>query len=107
MRSVQQVVINKQMDKIDIDELTRANMKKYEEKRAKAGLPPQKITNQAHQNVRNVNAVNQTKGAGAGSSSDKAKKLENAYEHSKNAKPGSITAKANLVRDFNERNKKK
>lgn len=107
VRSVQQVVINKQMDKIDIDELTRANMKKYEEKRAKAGLPPQKITNQAHQNVRNVNAVNQTKGAGAGSSSDKAKKLENAYEHSKNAKPGSITAKANLVRDFNERNKKK
>ena len=30
-----------------------------------------------------------------------------AYEKARNAKSGSITAKANLVRDFDERNKKK
>ncbi len=33
------------------------NMKKMEAKRAKEGLPPQKITNQAHQSARNINKI--------------------------------------------------
>lgn len=35
------------------------------------------------------------------------KKVEEAYKNASHAKAGSITAKANLVRDFEERNKKK
>jgi hypothetical protein len=35
------------------------------------------------------------------------KKVEEAYKDAANAKPGSITAKANLVKAFDERNKKK
>ena len=107
VRSIQQVVINKYLDKIDIEELTQKNMKKLEEKRAKQGLPPSKITNQAHQSVRNINAANNSKGVSQGSSADKSKKIQNAYESGRNARPGSITAKANMVRDFDERNKKK
>ena len=107
VRSVQQVVINKYLDKIDIDELTKANMKKLEEKRAKEGLPPSKITNQAHQSVRNINTAKNTKGVSESSSSDKSKRIQEAYDAGKRAKPGSITAKANMVRDFEERNKKK
>ena len=34
-------------------------------------------------------------------------KVEEAYKNASHAKAGSITAKANLVRDFEERNKKK
>lgn len=52
VRSVQQVLINRHLNKMDIEVLINENMKKIEEKRAKAGLPPQKITNQAHQNVK-------------------------------------------------------
>ena len=37
----------------------------------------------------------------------RAKKVEEAYKDAANAKPGSITAKANLVKAFDERNKKK
>ena len=77
-----------------------------EEKRTKEGLPPQKITNQAHQSVRNINSARNEKGMTA-DSSEKTKKIEQAYEKSKSAKAGSITAKANLVRDYNERNAKK
>lgn len=116
VRCVQQLLINRHLDKIDMNDLINANMKKMEEKRTKMGLPPQKITNQAHQNVRNLDAKSQntsksgtqiTKGSGGSSETDRAKKVENAYEKAKTANPGSITAKANLVRDYNERNKKK
>ena len=105
VRSIQQVVINKHLDKIDMDVLINENMKKMEEKRAKKGLPPQKITTQAHQSVRNINTEKAS--AAKQNNTSNAKKVETAYQNSRNAKPGSITAKANMVRDFDERNKKK
>ena len=55
VRSIQQLLINRHMDRMNIDDLINENMKKMEKKREKAGLPPQKITNQAHQNVKNIN----------------------------------------------------
>lgn len=105
VRGIQQYVINRHMDKIDINELINENMKKMEKKREKAGLPPQKITNQAHQNVKNINKID--KGQSGTNADERAKKVDEAYKKASNAKPGSITAKANMVRDFNERNKKK
>lgn len=105
VRSIQQVIINRHMDKIKIDDLINENMKKMEKKREKAGLPPQKITNQAHQNVKNINKVE--KGSSNKEAETRAKKVEESYKNAVNAKPGSITAKANMVRDFEERNKKK
>ena len=57
VRSIQQVLINRHLDKIDMDDLINENMKKMEEKRAKRGLPPQKITNQAHQSVKNIDKI--------------------------------------------------
>lgn len=105
VRSIQQYVINRHMDKIDINELVNENMKKMEKKREKAGLPPQKITNQAHQSVKNINKIE--KGQSGKNVDERAKKVEDAYQKASNAKPGSITAKANMVRDYNERNKKK
>ena len=108
VRSVQQVLINRHLNKMDLDVLVNENMKKMEKKREKQGLPPQKITNQASINTRNINKVNPvTKGSSNANVESRAKKVEEAYAKSRNAKPGSITAKANMVRDFDERNKKK
>ena len=104
VRTVQQIIINKKLDSIDMDELVNENMKKLEKKREKEGLPPQKITNQAHQSVKNINKID--KGNSGTNAAERAKKVEEAYQKSKNAKPGSIAAKANMVRDYNERNKK-
>ena len=105
VRSVQQLIINKHMDKIQIEDLINENMKKMEKKREKAGLPPQKITNQAHQSVKNINKIE--KGMSNTDVETRAKKVEESYKNASNAKPGSITAKANMVKAFDERNKKK
>ena len=87
------------------DDLVNENMRKMEAKRAKEGLPPQKITNQAHQSVKNINKID--KGMSGTDENSRAKKVEDAYEKASHAKAGSITAKANMVRDFDARNKKK
>mgnify|MGYP000096216381 FL=1 len=57
VRSIQQLLINRHLNKMNIDDLVNENMKKMEAKRAKEGLPPQKITNQAHQSARNINKI--------------------------------------------------
>ena len=105
VRSIQQLLINRHLNKMNIDDLVNENMKKMEAKRAKEGLPPQKITNQAHQSARNINKID--KGMSGSDEANRAKKVEEAYKNASHAKAGSITAKANLVRDFEERNKKK
>ena len=105
VRSTQQLLINRHLNKMNIDDLVNENMKKMEAKRAKEGLPPQKITNQAHQSARNINKIE--KGMSGTDEANRAKKVEEAYKNASHAKAGSITAKANLVRDYEERNKKK
>lgn len=105
VRSIQQLLINRHLNKMNIDDLANENMRKMEAKRAKEGLPPQKITNQAHQSAKNINKVE--KGMSGTDEANRAKKVEEAYKNASHAKAGSITAKANLVRDFEERNKKK
>ena len=105
VRSIQQLLINRHLNKMNIDDLVNENMKKMEAKRAKEGLPPQKITNQAHQSARNINKIE--KGMSGTDEASRAKKVEQAYQNASHAKTDSITAKANLVRNFEERNKKK
>lgn len=95
IRSVQMLVINRHMANLDLDKLIKKNMEKAQKKRAKEGLPPQKITNQAHQNARKINTANiQVEQKVSGSAP-------------KDYKPGSLASKANLVKQFEEKNKKK
>ena len=105
VRSIQQLLINRHMNKMNIDDLVNENMKKMEAKRAKEGLPPQKITNQAHQSLKNINKID--KGMSGSDEANRAKKVEEAYQNASHAKEGSITAKANMVKAFDEKNKKK
>ena len=106
VRSLQHVAINRHLDKMDINDLVNENMKKMEKRRTKEGLPPQKITNQANQSTRNINTKIE-KGSSKTDVEERTRKVEESYQKARNAKPGSITAKANMVRDFDERNKKK
>lgn len=100
IRSVQMLVINRHMDSVDMDELVKRNMEKAQKKREKAGLPPQKITNQAHQNVRKIdNTKNAVK--------DNGEKLKNYNSNTVRYKEGSLASKANMVKQFDEKNKKK
>ena len=47
VRMIQQIIVNKQIDKIDLDEMIQKNVEKNNEKRKKMGLPPQTISKQA------------------------------------------------------------
>ena len=96
LRSLQMLLINRHIKKIDMDDLIKKNMEKAAKKREKAGLPPQKITDQAHQNVRNIDR----------NKNSLANKKVDLPQNSQ-PKPGSIAAKANMVKEFNERNKGK
>ena len=94
------------MDKINIDEMIKQNIEKANKKREKQGLPPQKITNQAKMNVRNLEVDQDAKQKQAQSAAQK-RQESTAYYNSANAKPGSLAAKANMVKQFDERNSKK
>lgn len=103
VRSIQQVIVNKKIDNIDVDELVKKNLEKTNKKREKQGLPPQKISNTAKINTKNIDKPQV-------SEEEKAKKIKNSTEYYNNtatAKPGSLAAKAQMVKQYNERNSKK
>ena len=97
IRSIQQVVINKHIEKIDLDELIKKNQEKAKKKRAKKGIPENQISSAARINTRSISEKAVVK-------ENNNEKLQQKAEYSKNAKPGSLTAKANMVKEYNERN---
>ncbi len=106
LRSIQQIVINRHMKAIDIDELIAKNQEKANKKREKAGLPPQKITQQARQNVRNIEfeerAEKETQ-----KNQPNVSETTAYYKENTEYAPGSLAAKANMVRQFDEKNQRK
>lgn len=103
-RSIQQFVVNKHMEKIDVDEMIKKNMEKVNEKRKKQGLPPQRISNQAKVNVRNIESPDKKEEY----ENKRQKTIKDSTEYYRNAaaKPGSIAAKARMVEQYNEKNKR-
>lgn len=102
IRSIQQVIINKNLDKTDIDELIKKNVDKANEKRKKQGLPAQTVNNYAKMNTKTVAEPKKTMSA-----EEKEAALKKSTEYySKGAKPGSIASKANMVKQYNEKNNK-
>lgn len=98
-RSVQQVAINKYLDRMDMDELVKKNMEKAKKKYEKKKVSTEELNQMATKKVRNI-AVEQKHNHTA--DSEQEAKLQRGAERGKNAKPGSLTAKANMVRKFNE-----
>lgn len=102
VRLVQQYFLNKHFDKIDLDDIIKKNEEKAKKKREKLGIAENQIRNAAQMNTRTMDAKSNIQ-----NSAEKEALLEKAMEAKANAKPGSMTAKANMVKDFNERNNKK
>ena len=101
VRSIQQIIINKHIDKMDIDEVIKKNEEKYKKKMEKSGVRGTNLNNYASMNTKSVSA----KSSMSQSEKDEALKKANEY-YSKNTKPGSIAAKANMVKEYNEKNNK-
>ena len=98
VRSIQQILINKHIDNMDLDKMIEKNLEKNKGKLEKKKAQYEKLSAYANQNTKNVDRSK--------SFAEKEKELEKARMRNANAKPGSIAAKANMVKDYNERNNK-
>ena len=113
IRSIQQVVINKHIDKMDFDEIIRKNSSKSAKKMEKMKKNQEMINSYANVKTKNIqrsnnvnsNYTNQNRSIDMDSSSKN--DIDNNNNSNVNAKPGSLTAKANLVKQYNERNNNK
>lgn len=102
-RTIIQILINKRIDKIDIDELVKKNIEKMNAIRAKQGLPPQKINANATINTRKIE---EKKVSDNKSRETKIKESTDFYKNASDAKPGSLASKAFMVKQYNEKNSK-
>lgn len=103
VRSIQQFFLNKHFEKLDLDDIIRKNQEKAKKKREKMGIAENQISNAARMSTKHIN-----ENAGKTvSSAEKELQLEKANAAKAHAKEGSMAAKANMVRDFNERNSRK
>lgn len=106
IRSVQQIIINRHLNNMDMDDFIKKNKAKMDKKKAKLGVTSQNISQQAKMNVRNIEEPKRKTIA------DKSKSVKNTNTASCTAevpktKPGSLASKANMVAQFDANNKGK
>lgn len=101
-RFVQQFFISKHFEKIDVNDLIQKNLEKVNKKRAKQGLPPKTLTAAAKTNTKNVERKEISK-----EEREKEIKDSTKYYNSASGNSGSIRSKANMVKQYNERNSRK
>ena len=104
VRTIQQLVINKHLSKMDVDEEIKKNIEKYNRKREKDGLPPERLNTVARTSTRNVESSKREI-----TSEERQKAIQDStiYYNKGAAKPGSLAAKARMVEQYNEKNDKK
>lgn len=98
VRSIQQVVLNHHMKNLDLEVIIEKNKEKAKKKKEKQGIRENQITNAARINTRKI--------AEPVSTEEKEQKIRQTSEYAKMARKGSLLEKANMVKDFNERNNK-
>lgn len=106
VRSIQQVVINRHIDKMDFDEIIQKNSKKSAKKMEKLKANQERMNAYASMNTKSIKTnANTSVSSGASENSTDVNK-NTTSGNSSQAKPGSMMAKANMVKEFNERNNK-
>lgn len=103
VRSIQQIVINKHIDKMDLDEVIEKNSEKAKKKMEKANAQAQQMAAYASMNTKKAGVASKasTQTLSKEEKQELVKKSTDYY--SKNAKPGSMMAKANMVKEYNEK----
>ena len=100
-RGVQQYFVNKHIQNLDLDEVIAKNVEKRKKKLEKMGIDENQIRSAARMNTKSSVQMSSSM-----TKEERESKLDKAYSYRKTANPNSLTAKANLVKDFNERNNK-
>jgi len=115
VRTIQQIIINKQIDKMDFDKIISDNSEKSQKKLAKLKEQQEKLNAYAKMNTKNIPSSNyqsrsmQNKANIGSSVSEKegneAMKNGTSGNHAGEAKAGSMFAKAGMVKKYNDKNK--
>lgn len=103
IRSIQQVIINKQIDKMDIDEILKKNAGKAEKKIEKQKKNVEKMSAYANMNTKSIGIGDRAKSYSSNSSNVDDNVTSNNATNKKDVKPGSLAAKANLVQSYNDK----
>lgn len=102
VRGIQQFFVNRHIENLDLEAVMAKNEEKAKKKREKMGLSEDYIKKAAQINTKSIdNKANVSVSAGT------EEKLAKAAEYKANAKAGSLASKANMVKEFNERNSRK
>ena len=108
VRAVQMIIINKHLEKETVEDIMKKAQEKENKKRAKRGLPPQKITNAAHVSTKSLDTTPAVhKESKAEQMQKRMKDSSEYYEQNKAKGSGRIAQKANMVSLYNEKNEKK
>ena len=106
VRTIQQIAINKHIDKMDFDELIKKNSAKSAKKMEKLKAQQEKLNAYANMNTRNMQNKANVKSTMTTAEKEEAMKKSTASYNQSNAKPGSLMARANMVKQYNEKNNK-
>lgn len=102
VRGIQQFFVNRHIENLDLEAVMAKNEEKAKKKREKMGLSEDYIKKAAQIKTKSIdNKANVSVSAGT------EEKLAKAAEYKANAKSGSLASKANMVKEFNERNSRK
>lgn len=102
VRGIQQFFVNRHIENLDLEAVMAKNEEKAKKKREKMGLSEDYIKKAAQIKTKSIdNKANVSVSAGT------EEKLAKAAEYKDNAKAGSLASKANMVKEFNERNSRK
>ena len=106
---VQQFMLNRYFDKVDIDVLIQKNIEKANKKRAKRGLPPEKMNRSASETIRMMQERENKEEEKRMEKMAKTRAIvkDSTEYYNRDAKPGSLASKAAMVQTYNERNGKK
>lgn len=102
VRGIQQFFVNRHIENLDLEAVMAKNEEKAKNKRKKMGLSEDYIKKAAQIKTKSIDSK-----ANVSASADTEKKLAKAAEYKANAKAGSLASKANMVKEFNERNSRK
>lgn len=102
VRGIQQFFVNRHIENLDLEAVMAKNEEKAKNKRKKMGLSEDYIKKAAQIKTKSIDNK-----ANVSASADTEEKLAKAAEYKANAKAGSLASKANMVKEFNERNSRK
>lgn len=106
VRSIQQVVVNKHIDKMDLNEVIEKNKEKSAKKMAKVQEQQKRYAEYAAMSTKNI-STREIYTQKAKEAAERAEGKTSPSTSTSSAKPGSLMARANMVKDFNERNSSK